>query len=303
MYQSKNVLVVVDFRQLKHHALPRALDLARQFGSKLTVVTSVYQSVVDIVPSDSGIDIERIRSEAIVHYKDEMQELTQELIGEGVNVEQDIHFEVIWNKSFHQGLLEYINKHSFDLIVKTAHHHSRFEKTFFTPTDWHLLRDTDTNILFVKKGAWPSSTNILGAINIEDDKAHQNLNHAIVETTASLAKACDSQPHLINVFPWATLNIEKFRYLFDKKDQFIEIKNAHQQAVARFVKNFGEFKDNIIVAEGIEPEVTIPEIIKSTFSDLLVIGCVRRKGLSGMVIGNTVEKILDEINCEVLVLK
>ena len=303
MYRSENVLVVVDFRQEKHHALARAFELARQFGSKLTIVTCVYQTIVDLVPRNSGIDLNRIRKEAIAHYEDTLREYAKPLESEGFQLDEDIKFEVIWNKNFHQGLLSFIDDNSFDLIVKTAHSHSALEKLFFTPTDWHLLRDTRINVLFVKKGAWPSSTNILGAINIDDDIEHQKLNQQIVDTTVQLAESCDSKANILNVFPWERMNLEKFKYLFDKEDQFLAIKNAHRNAVMDFVGLYPDLKERVIVAEGLEPEITIPEIIKSTFSDLLVMGCVRRRGLSGVVIGNTVEKILDDINCEVLVLK
>jgi|GEM_PF-3441337 len=303
MYRSDNVLVVVDFRQENHHALPRAFELARRFGSRLTVITCVYQHIVDLVPDESGIDLERIQHEALAHYENELREMAKPIIDEGFKADKDIRFEVVWDKSFHRGLVSFIKKNQFDLVVKTAHQHSAMEKILFTPTDWHLLRDIENNILFVKKGAWPSSTNILGTINIDDDQAHQKLNQEIVTATAQIAEACRSTPHILNVFPWATIDLDKFKYLFEKKDQFIAIKNNHLNAVKHYVKDFPALQENIIVAEGLDPEVTIPEIVKSTFSDLLVMGCVRRKGLSGMMIGNTAEKILDEINCEVLVLK
>ncbi|WP_185964461.1 universal stress protein [Aliikangiella marina] len=303
MYKSQNVLVVVDFRQEKHHALPRALELAKRFGSQLTVITCVYQHIVDLVPNGSGIDLERIRHEATAHYENELRDMVNPLIEAGFQVDADIHFEVLWSKSFSEGLLQYVSANNFDLVVKTAHQHGTLEKVFFTPTDWHLLRDCETNILFVKKGAWPSSTNILGAINIEDDEAHQRLNHDIVNATAAIAESCQSDGHILNVFPWAKIDLDKFKYLFDKEDQFLAIKNIHRKQVEAFVKDYPSLLDNIIIAEGLEPDETIPEIIKSTFSDLLIMGCVRRRGFAGMVIGNTVEKILDDINCEVLVLK
>jgi len=301
MYQSQNALVVVDFRQDIHHALPRGIELARKFDTKLTFATCVYQPVVDIIPEESGLDRKQIELEAIAHYEDELRTLVELHIETSDSFAFD--FEVIWHKSFKDGLVSFIEKNEFDLVVKTAHSHSTFKKLFFTPTDWHLLRQTTTNILFVKKGAWPSSTSIMGAINIEADDIHQSLNQKITEATVQLAKACDSEARILNVFPWPKIDIEKFKYLFEKKDQFLEIKNQHRNAVENFVKDYPELIDNVIIAEGLEPDETIPELIKSTYSDLLVMGCVGRKGIEGAMIGNTAEKILDQIDCEVLVLQ
>ena len=303
MFLSENVLVVVDFRQADHHALPRAFELAKQFGCKLTVVTCVYQDIVDLVAGNNSFDKKQIRQEAMDYFDAALKELAAPFQKECNIDESLLNFEVIWQKSFHEGLLNYLASQSFDLIVKTARSHSALEKLFFTPTDWRLLRDCKTNVLFVKKGAWPSVSNILGAINIDDDVAHQRLNEKIVKTTVEIARACHSRAKILNVFPWNNSSIDKFKYLFEKTDQFLAIKKDHQQALQDFTRDYPELNDNIIVAEGLEPAETIPEIVKSSVSDLLVIGCVRRKGLSGMMIGNTVEKILDDIKCEVLVIK
>ena len=304
MYRSENVLVVVDFRQSEHHALPRAIELAKQFGSRLTVITCVYQKIVEFIPEHSNISRSQIEAEAKAHYEDKMRDLLSELSGVDVGNEHAANFEVVWNKNFQLGLTEYINKNSFDLIVKTAHSHAGLERLFFTPTDWHLLRDTETNILFVKNGVWPSNTTILGSINVEtDDPEHLRLNKEIVSTAVELANSCSSTARILNVFPWSSANLERFKYLFENKSQFVAIKDAHAIEVGRFVEDYPQLKDEIIIAEGLDPQDTIPEIVKSTFCGLLIIGCVRRKGLAGWVIGNTVEKILDDISCEVLVLK
>lgn len=308
-FKADSLMVVVDFRQESHHALPRAFDLMKKFGSRLTLATCVYQNIVDIIPATSGLDWKTIRDEALADYENKLRELATELCRETMDNEalegiwESIDYEVVWDKSFHHGLVNLVKRQKFDLIVKTAHHHSTLKKLFFTPTDWHLLRETETNVLFVKKGAWPSSTSIMGAINIESDEQHQILNREIVETTVKLASLCQSEARILNVFPWPAVDLDKFKYLFDKKDQFLDIKNQHKNAVESYVEGYPELAGNVIIAEGLEPEETIPELIKSTYSDLLVMGCVGRSGLPGAVIGNTAEKILDQLDCEVLVLQ
>ena len=47
--------------------------------------------------------------------------------------------------------------------------------------------------------------------------------------------------------------------------KFLAIKNIHRKQVEAFVKDYPSLLDNIIIAEGLEPDETIPEIIKSTF--------------------------------------
>ena len=52
-----------------------------------------------------------------------------------------------------------------------------------------------------------------------------------------------------------------------------------------------------------KPEKVIAEFIQKNDIDLLVMGTVARSGLSGIIVGNTAEKILNHVDCSVLTLK
>jgi len=299
MIQLDNILAVVDFRQSEHYALPRAIEYCKQFGKKVTILANCYEGFMDFIPSSSGIDHLQIKTEAIKQNKEKLEKLVDNIDHQGI----DIKLEILWSKSLHDGLCDFVNKNNFDLVVKTAHRHNPLEKLLFTPTDWHLLRDTQTNLLFVKKEHWSNRIGILGAINIEDDEEHNRLNKRIIKTTVDLADAAQCKSNILNTFPWPMVQMEKFKHLFDEQDPFLMIKQSHAKSVDNFVKSVTDFKGNIIIGEGLEPEETIPKIAKSTHSSLLVMGTVGRKGIEAAMIGNTAEKILDDLECEVLVLK
>jgi len=299
MFQLNHILAVVDFRQSKHFALPRAIEYSKQFGGKVTILANCYEGFMDFIPSSSSIDHDKIKAEAIKQNKKKLEELV-----DGIDHQEvDLELEILWSKSLHDGLIDYVNKNDFDLVVKTAHRHNPLEKLLFTPTDWHLLRDTQTNLLFVKKNQWTNRKGVLGAINIEDDEKHRKLNKRIINTTVELADAAQCKANIINTFPWPMVQLDKFKYLFDNQDPFLTIKETHAKSVNNFVNSVTEFKGNIIIGEGLEPEETIPKLAKSTHSSLLVMGSVGRKGIEAVIVGNTAEKILDELECEVLVLK
>ena len=52
-----------------------------------------------------------------------------------------------------------------------------------------------------------------------------------------------------------------------------------------------------------DPTIVIPQRVKELNADLLSIGTVSRKGLSGWLIGNTAEAILSRLDCSVVTLK
>jgi nucleotide-binding universal stress UspA family protein len=61
-------------------------------------------------------------------------------------------------------------------------------------------------------------------------------------------------------------------------------------------------KEQIHVVDG-AAEYAIPKFINVSQTGLLILGTVGRTGFSGLFIGNTAEKILAEVNCEILALK
>jgi hypothetical protein len=52
-----------------------------------------------------------------------------------------------------------------------------------------------------------------------------------------------------------------------------------------------------------EPAPTLLRAVRQLRGDLLVLGTVARTGVSGFLIGNTAETVLNEVNCSVLAIK
>jgi nucleotide-binding universal stress UspA family protein len=78
----------------------------------------------------------------------------------------------------------------------------------------------------------------------------------------------------------------------------------HQSRVKELVARHapGVSKNSIHVVQG-EGGKLIPFMAKDEEIDLIVMGTVGRIGLSGMLIGNTAERILNNVNCSVLAVK
>lgn len=302
MFRIKHILAIVDSRHERHYALPRAVDLARKFGSRITVVSNVYETSFDFLSSSEQCD--EIKQQVIKENNTYLKTITSELDIEGL----DIDYHSIWSPHLKEEISNYIGENAFDLVLKTTRQHSLLKKILFTPTDWHLLREQQTNVLFVHKGITPKISNIMASINIDDDQQHSELNERILTATTSLTDVYDSRSNVLNVFPWTLVQFGKFKHLFKDKDFFTFKKEAHRAKVNEVVEdilsaNSAKLNGKVIVAEGLEPEVAIPALLESSKVDLLVMGTVGRSGLDAAVIGNTAEIILDEINCDVLAIK
>ena len=60
--------------------------------------------------------------------------------------------------------------------------------------------------------------------------------------------------------------------------------------------------DHVQLLQGPAHKV-IPRHVKRTEASMLVMGSVARMGILGLLVGNTAEQILEQVDCSVLVLK
>jgi nucleotide-binding universal stress UspA family protein len=78
----------------------------------------------------------------------------------------------------------------------------------------------------------------------------------------------------------------------------------HKARISELVeKHIPDFPSNRIhLLEG-DAEKLIPEMAKRKGIELIVMGTVTRTGIAGFIIGNTAERVLQQVDCSVLTVK
>lgn len=80
------------------------------------------------------------------------------------------------------------------------------------------------------------------------------------------------------------------------------ITKQHKVECEYYAKKYNINDDHIHITEG-DPDDVVEIMAKEIEADLVVIGSVAREGLSGVLLGNTAERIVDRVSCDVLVIK
>ena len=94
-----------------------------------------------------------------------------------------------------------------------------------------------------------------------------------------------------------TISMYGVDYDIVHQDQF----QVMRERLFELLKSDHIAQEQLHVIEG-KSEHAIPRFISNTHSGLLVLGTVGRAGISALFLGNTAEKILAEVNCEILAL-
>jgi len=300
----QNILVVIDPSTDEQKALQRAIVLATNINTvnhtKVTIhaFLSIFDFSYEMTTILSGDERNSMRQSVIKDKERWLKNIIQSL-----NVDIDIQCQVTWHNRPFEAIIEEVLNVNHDLVIKGTHQHDKLKSVVFTPTDWHLLRKCPCPVLLVKEHTWPKNGHVIAALNVGSDEVeHHSLNVKITEEAKQLAHLIQADVHLVNSFPGTPVNIAIEIPEFNSTEYNDTMLKHHQQAMIRHANKFDISILNTHVQEGL-PETVIEQVAEKIDAELVVLGTIGRTGISALLIGNTAEHVIDQLNCDVLALK
>ncbi|MFJ7146459.1 MAG: universal stress protein [Pseudomonas protegens] len=220
--------------------------------------------------------------------------LKSSLTGEGYSVTT----EQAWNESLHETIIDVQLAEGCGLVIKQHSHDNPLKKVLLTPADWKLLRYCPTPVLLVKTATPWGGGVVMAAIDVGNmDGEHRTLHASIVDYGFDIASLAKAQLHVISAHPSPMLSASD--PVFQLKET---IEKRYRDECKAFQAEFDIDDGHLHIEEG-PADVLIPHMAHKLGAVLTIIGTVARTGLSGALIGNTAEVVLDSLDSDVLVLK
>ena len=148
---------------------------------------------------------------------------------------------------------------------------------------------------------------VLASIN--PDPLEAELNHTILQVALSMVELNGGELHLVHaweLYGEATMRHSAFLHTpAEKIDALLEHEeSSHRAALDRLLGDAGVDGEpwQIHFEKGRATSV-VPEVVRRHRINLLVMGTVARTGVSGLLIGNTAESVLDHVRCSVVAIK
>lgn len=184
---------------------------------------------------------------------------------------------VQWGRNWREAIVDAAIDAEVRLVVKRA----SGRPELLASSDRELIRKLKSALLLVKHPPARDIHKVLVAIDFNaTDEGHLALNEAIIDLGRRIRGSnTDIDLHAVCAYP--------------ESDKFV-----HPPDVAR---NLEIDRSRAHVRQGKAAEV-IPAMANEIDADLVVVGNVGRRGFAGITIGNTSEKILTDIQADVLVL-
>lgn len=203
-----------------------------------------------------------------------------------------------WHDSLHKTIIAVQQEHQCGLVIKQHLPDNPLLKTFLPSEDWKLLRFCPCPVLIVKSAEPWAGRAILAAVDAGNSEVtHRVLHAGIVSHGYDIARMTGGSLHMMSAHPCPELLSADPVYHLSES-----IQAMYRQHCRALQAEYDVSDECLHLVEG-PAESLIPAVAERLGVALTVIGSVARSGLSGTLIGNTAENILDSLNCDVLVLK
>lgn len=301
MQQFRNILFVTNAIGNDINGLQQTLQLACNNKAKLSVLI-----VCPSLPKKLQ-DYQRSYEESLI------DKINKEIQTAKSNINIDnkklaVNIDFIFGDTLSIQITRYILKHSHDLLIKKVEGDN--EAKGFRSLDFELLRKAPCGILlFRDKNYKHKKQRVAVAIDPQEEKkVGHDLSIHLLKVAYSLAEYYTEPLDIISSWIFGMENYLRdnvwIRIPEDELDKLVaDEKTVQYNALQDLIQKsrIGD-KYQIDLVKGY-PDTTIPLMIAEKNIDILVMGTVARTGISGFIIGNTAENILQEVSCSLLALK
>jgi nucleotide-binding universal stress UspA family protein len=297
MKRFKNILVVPAIPSADDAALKRAKTLADSNAARMTVLWPLEES------SDGGTGFEYVPD--VIHaLADQLEAAAGPARETGLPVDTRVRV----GRPFVE-VIRQVLEGGHDLVMKTARGREIRPSLFFGSTALHLLRKCPCPVWIVNPDPGERA-GVLAAVDPDStDETIWQLNRTIMELATSMSILEGTDLHVLHA--WGVPHEDMIRHSpwlrVSRAETDKYVKDIEERHRERFVRLTEEFRPRVPkmqthFVKGLAEDV-IPTAAKAKKIEVVVMATLARSGIPGLLIGNTAEGVLNQVDCSVLAIK
>lgn len=314
MKRFKQILLVLDPLEPCVSLVERAVTFAENSQADLTVASVLPRLVLAAgLPAEGPITTDlqgRLEAE---------QKQRLEVLVEPFRKRRAICTKVLTGTPFLEVVREVL-RGGHDLVIRAAENPGWLDRLLGSD-DMHLLRACPCPVWLVKCETAAPHRRILAAVDVDDMHPPEELatrralNREVVELAGALALAEFAELHVASI--WDARGESFLRGAFtntsvDQVAAYVEHERRRNAgSLDELMRELGDILGKAAV-DYLQPKRhlvkgwarrEIPALARQLEASLVVMGTVARTGIPGLIMGNTAEAILTELECSVLAIK
>jgi universal stress protein E len=297
----RRILVPIrDLQARQSSAIRKAAQLAQTWGAEIELFHAIATPVPLELSSAPNYNIQKVKADSRNASLATLERLATPLRRLGIKVST----AALWDYPTFEAIVRRALASNAGLIVTQSHDRHRLAG-LLGYTDWELLRLCPMPVLLVKTPRTYRRPTILAAVDPKHSHAKSGeLDKRILQIAAEFTLALRGSLRVVHAYvpepqappPGLLLNNIIPTRAFKAAER--EARSVFESAL---VKKAAPPSRRHLVAGS--PSAAIAATARKTHSAMVVLGSVSRSGLKRLFIGNTAEKVLDDLRCDVLIVK
>jgi universal stress protein E len=272
--------------------LGKVIALAKACEARLDLFHAVSTPLF-LPEQTTDFTIDGLKRDTIELHRSRLEKLAARARRRGI----DVACTVVWDHPPDEAIVRHADETGAELIVAQAHEGGGNRWTMRL-TDWDLIRKSDVPVLLLRDPRPYRHPAILAAVDpVHAHDKSPDLDEAILVGGRALAATLRGKLHVVhaNHPPLVGLAIDTPFSLEDVRahgrKEFAKLMGRADMAARR-----GH------LVEG-DPARVIPQVAKDIHARIVVMGAISRTGIRRLLIGNTAERTLGKLPCDVLIVK
>ncbi|MCG8415119.1 MAG: universal stress protein [Pseudomonadales bacterium] len=286
----QHILVVIEPDSDEQPALARATDLAKLADCRLELMLADHSPYLEDGFYFDPMQAKELRQQHGERRLTELENIAEPLRNQGL----EISCTTAWGNPAHDEIIARINSSNPSLVIKATRHHNKVARLLLSNSDWELIRHCAAPLMLVKTEPWQSHPKILAAVDpyhVHDKPA--SLDNKLIAESRYLAELAEGEVHLFHS-NWVPPLSGVYALVHDVQ---LDIDLLHKLAESNSIaESHCHWSSDEIVK-------SLPETVEQLGINLVVMGAMSRSRLDEFLLGNTAERVLDSLECDVLLFR
>jgi universal stress protein E len=282
-------------------AVEKAAQLARALRARVQLFSALSEPLYVDAAEASGVTLTTLEHTAHDRAARRLEVIAERLRGSGIRTESVAQ----WDYPPHEAVVRAARLFRADLIVAERHPSAHRFTWLLRFTDFELLRLAPVPLLLVKTRGQYDRPAVLAAV----DPSHAyskplRLDREILNCAAQITTALKGSLHAVYAFnPMPVPIAESGLPLAGAMEAIATDAQSRARKALTRVLNGAAIPESRRYVVPRHPIDAIESAAEETGCSIVVMGAISRAGLKRLAIGNTAERVFDDLPCDLLVVK
>lgn len=293
------ILVGIDPHAESMAAAALGARLAAGSGAALELFTPVYNSQVTLAHFPNRESLQHARDSLVQRHVERLTGHVPEL---GLDCPVECH--AAWDHPPEEALIRRVLERGADLLVVALPEGSGAGGRPLSAAQWQLVRHCPSSVLLTRGRAWRERPTVVAAIDPGGRHGRRDeLDIRILQVAERLADCAGGVTHVFHAWQKSLrARIGETELPLAAALPETDAEEHHRETVYAVLGAADASPARVSFAEG-RPETALPEYCREAGADVVVMGAIARNPFGRIFIGSTAERVLDQLPCDLLVVK